>query len=202
MNPSFRGTIRSVDTQEAGTLDWLERHRLYLFLLLLLIVALGAGLFYYRQAQPGALEIVLSTPTPPPPREIAGHVSGAVTRPDVYTLRTGDRVKDAIEAAGGPTAEADLEQLNLAVRVKDEQRIYVPRRGEAIPSSPQEAAVNVNTDPAEKLETLPGIGPTKAKAIVEFRSKNGPFKRAEDLNRVPGIGPATVERLRGLITLD
>ena len=108
---------------------------------------------------------------------------------------------DAVTVAGGPIADADLDGLNLAAPLADGQRVYVPHAGEvdpaAVPSggpaAPAESGddvhrgpVNVNTATADELEALPGVGPATAAAIVDDRTRNGPFVSVDDLERVPG----------------
>jgi len=132
------------------------------------------------------------------------HVAGEVMTPGVYELVPGSRMIDAIEAAGGPTRRADTDAINLATPVTDAQQVYVPRKGatarpasvpSALPSSTG-GLVNLNSASATELETLPGIGPQTARAIVEHRTKNGPFLTVDELLDVRGIGPAKLEGLR------
>ena len=123
---------------------------------------------------------------------------GAVKNPGVYQMKVGDRVKDALDAAGGLTAEADSQKVNLAQRVEDQMVIVVPKVGEegaaAIPAgatskeATKEGKVNINTATVEELKTLKGVGEKKAEAIIEYRKKNGSFKTKEDLMKVRGIG--------------
>ena len=124
-------------------------------------------------------------------------IKGAVKKPGVYQMKAGDRVKDAIDAAGGLTAEADSQKVNLAQRVEDQMVIVVPKVGEeaeAIPAgvtskeTSKEGKVNINTATVEELKTLKGVGEKKAEAIIEYRKKNGSFKTKEDLMKVRGIG--------------
>ena len=138
--------------------------------------------------------------------EIMVHVAGAVQNPGVYTLREGARIYEALEAAGGALAEADAHALNLAEPLYDGRRINVPFISEGGEGNPSDAGdersqVNINTATAAQLETLPGIGPAKASAIVHFREDNGPFTAEDDLAQVSGIGPKTVEALMEHITL-
>lgn len=139
------------------------------------------------------------------------HVAGAVVEPGVYQLVGDARVRDAIVAAGGPTATADWNALNLAASISDGVRVYVPNVGEEPPPSlaapPTDAAgsaptgpIDVNAATTDELESLPGVGPATATAIVTERERNGPFLDVDDLDRVPGIGPAKLEALRGLVT--
>lgn len=138
--------------------------------------------------------------------EVVVWVTGAVASPGVYTLANGPRVADAIAAAGGSTADADLSGLNLAERLRDEQHLDIPRLGEpATPASiglrsPGSGLIDINTATEEQLDELPGIGPAIAGRIVAYREANGPFARIEELARVDGISPAMVDELRALIT--
>ena len=130
-------------------------------------------------------------------------IKGAVKKPGVYQMKAGDRVKDAIDAAGGLTAEADSQKVNLAQRVEDQMVIVVPKIGEegdaAIPAgatskeATKEGKVNINTATVEELKTLKGVGEKKAEAIIEYRKKNGSFKTKEDLMKVRGIGKKLFE---------
>lgn len=130
-------------------------------------------------------------------------IKGEVKKPGVYQMKAGDRVKDAIDAAGGLTAEADSQKVNLAQRVEDQMVIVVPKIGEegdaAIPAgatskeATKEGKVNINTATVEELKTLKGVGEKKAEAIIEYRKKNGSFKTKEDLMKVRGIGKKLFE---------
>jgi competence protein ComEA len=147
-------------------------------------------------------------PPTPTPASINVYVTGAVKKPDVYTLPLNSNVKDAITAAGGAPADADLDRINLASRLSDQMQVYVPRKGEAAPPPPNgsgpDAAtekININTASVEELDKLPGIGPSLAKAIVDYRTKNGPFKQIEDINVVKGIGDALFEKIKDQITI-
>jgi competence protein ComEA len=142
------------------------------------------------------------------PATINVYVSGAVNKPDVYTLPLNSIAKDAITAAGGATADADLDRINLATKLADQMQVYVPYQGEAAPSAPNGSApnaptekININTATVEELDKLPGIGPSIAKAIVDYRTKNGPFKKIEDINDVKGIGDALFEKIKDQITV-
>ena len=124
-------------------------------------------------------------------------IKGAVKNPGVYQMKSGDRVKDALDAAGGLTDEADSQKVNLAQRVEDQMVIVVPKVGEEATEIPagamskeasKEGKVNINTATVEELKTLKGVGEKKAEAIIEYRKKNGSFKTKEDLMKVRGIG--------------
>ncbi len=139
-------------------------------------------------------------------------VAGAVTTPGVFELPNGSRVQDAIAAAGGLAADADPSSVNRAAPVTDGQQVYIPRAGEtsaaaqgtgSAPMGGSGAAasdlVNINSATAEELDTLPGVGPSTAQAIIEDREANGPFAAVEDLMRVSGIGEKKFEKLKASI---
>jgi competence protein ComEA len=200
--------------------DWLEKYRGYILVVLLNLVVLGGIFFFLRRPEPEPITILppesTATPLPTPtPRPLCVYVSGAVAHPDVYELPYDSIVKDAIEAAGGPTGEADLDRINLARRVYDEEQIYVPQKGEerppvsppsgpSVPSSLSQGGgkVNINTATAEELDTLPGIGPSLAQRIIDYRTANGPFQSIEDIKNVRGIGDVTFEELKDKITVQ
>ena len=142
--------------------------------------------------------------------DLVVHVAGAVAAPGVQRLPAGARVGDAVSAAGGPTAVADLGRVNLAAPLVDGTQVYVPAVGEAVPfvvnpggSGPgltaagdaAERPVDLNTAAEAELEELPGVGPAIAAAIVRHRAEH-PFAAVDDLLAVPGIGPAKLEALR------
>lgn len=138
------------------------------------------------------------------------HVAGAVHTPGVYSVPTGSRVIDAVQAAGGLAVDANVDAVNLAALLADGQRVYVPRIGETAPvvadGSPDAAVeptgpIDINAATAEQLDTLPGIGPATAAAIIAHRDRLGPFGAVDQLGDVPGIGPAKLEALRGLVTV-
>jgi len=194
-----------------------HRGHIILFSVLSLVVG-GVVAYFIPHPQPSAPIVVLtppptSTPSPTPtPAPIRVYVSGAVRQPAVYHLSPGSIVQDALDAAGGPAVDADLDRINLALELQDQQQVYVPRLGEANPlplvsggegddGGAVGALININTAAAAELETLPRIGPTMAQRIVEYRQTNGPFETIEDIQNVSGIGPATFEELRELITV-
>ncbi|WP_040957055.1 helix-hairpin-helix domain-containing protein [Virgibacillus sp. SK37] len=124
-------------------------------------------------------------------------IKGAVTKPGVFEMPAESRVNEAIKRAGGFTTEADQSQVNLAQKVQDEMIINVPVKGgesqtQGVVSSTQTGKVNINYAPQEEIETLNGIGPAKAQAIIQFREEHGFFSKAEDLLQVPGIGEKTL----------
>jgi competence protein ComEA len=200
---------------DGGFREWLAgltRREALLLAVAGLAALSGAGLWYARSLpQP----VRIRAPTPAPtlsatPATVLVHVAGWVRRPGVFELREGDRVVDAIDAAGGPRRGADLGALNLAAVLVDAQQVLVPKRGRPEPAgtSPSTGSseasgdlVNVNTATAADLETLPGIGPVLAEAIVAYRDEHGPFTSVEQLEDVSGIGPVTLAEIRDLVAV-
>ena len=172
------------------------------------VIVAGVAFVGWRSSSaPAELDLPRATPagaaaspvTSAPPA--TAHAAGAIARPGVYRLPPGARVTDLLDAAGGPAADADLDQLNLAAPVGDGERIYVPHKGEVAPPVAGGVAapagpVDVNRASADELDALPGVGPATAQAIIDYRTKNGPFRRVDDLLEVPGIGDAKLATLR------
>lgn len=181
--------------------------KLTLFALGMLSGLIVAGIVVLMYQPKPASNLKLATPVP---TSIKVYVMGAVARPGVYELYPGDRVEQAIEAAGGPLETADLQRVNLAQRLRDEMQVLVPSKvSETVApsgkvsggSSPTGSAkVNVNLASPSELESLPGIGPVLAQRIVEYREQNGPYNGPEDLIKVRGISRGLVERLADQIT--
>lgn len=171
----------------------------------------------------------VGTTTTEPPTFFVVDVAGAVRRPGPVQVATGARVVDAIAAAGGAAGDADLERVDRAARLADGQRVYVPRRGQgeipevvgpggtgssdAVGGTPDVAPapaggtttpagpIDLNTADEAVLDTLPGVGPATAKAIVEYRRANGRFRSVDELMEVKGIGPAKMATIRPHVTV-
>ena len=147
--------------------------------------------------------------------ELTVHIAGAVKTPGVYQLHVGARINDGVVAAGGATAQADLDSVNLAMLLSEGEQIYIPKRNDkphiivqprftssnnlnssnSATNNELQISININTATAIELEQLAGVGPSTAKAIIEFRQKNGGFKTVEDLLNVRGIGPAKLSEI-------
>jgi competence protein ComEA len=140
-------------------------------------------------------------------RMLTVHVAGAVVKPGLYRLVEGSRVADALSRAGGATQDGILDDVNLASRLKDGQKVLVPRsNGNMTAPGAQEKSdgstlINVNTADEEELEKLPGVGPSLAKSIVEYRRRNGPFSTVEELDNVDGIGPKKLELMKEQVAI-
>ncbi len=135
--------------------------------------------------------------------DIKVDIKGEVIYPGVYKMQDGQRVEQVIKEAGGLTEEADITGVNLAQRAFDEMVINVPAVSTSEvdvesgdPAQTDKAGLNMNTAEQAEWETLPGIGPAKAEAIVSYREEAGPFQQVDDLINVPGIGEKTMETLR------
>jgi len=186
-----------------------------------LAIVAGAT-FAFARSVPRAASVPLARPAAPAspaatPAQagIVVDVEGAVRAPGVYTLATGARVFDALKAAGGANSSADLSTVNLARPLADGERVYVPRRGEAPPAeaapgggggggvAPGGAGGNVNINSASEpeLESLPGIGPTLAQRIIDYRTQHGPFRSVNDLMKVEGIGQKKFDSLKDYVTV-
>ena len=147
--------------------------------------------------------------------EIAVHVTGEVKKQGLIYVKQGARVADAIEKAGGETSEADLSQINLAYILEDGQKIYIPNKNEKISqyitknngnnennnTDKEDKKVNINTASQNELDELPGIGPSTAQKIIEYREENGNFETIEDVQNVKGIGDAKFEEIKDKITV-
>lgn len=193
---------------------WLERYRGVLVFAVVVLALTAVILFQALRPAPQSILLSTATPLPSPaatttPHPLRVYVSGAVHQPDVYLLSPDSIVKDAILAAGGAAADADLDRINLALPLADGQHVYVPQQGEApLLLSPRAGSplsgdrVNINTADEAALESLPGIGPALAQRILDYRKVHGPFARIEDIMEVSGIGPGTFEDIRDLITID
>lgn len=149
--------------------------------------------------------------------EILIHVSGCVKNNKVVSLPEGSRINDAIEAAGGLTDDADLTNINLAYILEDGEKIYIPKKGEesqinsqisseqmmstSDTTSSKTSKININKATQSELETIPGIGPSTAQKIINYRNENGKFTSIEDIKNVSGIGDAKYENMKDYITI-
>ncbi len=183
--------------------------RLYTLLIGILMGLLSAGLLLLFVHKPTGYSIELHPP--PTPGMLSVHVSGAVAEPGVYNLRAGSIVQEAVDAAGGLLEQANLDLVNLAARLENGQQIHVPhiqpteaRTGEQMEANPApyNERININAATAPELEQLPGIGPSLAQSIIEYRESHGPFQSIDDLINVPGIGPAKLSAMQDLIRLQ
>ncbi len=181
-------------------------------------LAFSAVIVLVAQSPRGEPIAIPPTSTPSP---IVVYVSGAVKSPGLISLMPGDRVSNAVEKAGGFTLDADQSQINMAAKLTDGDKIFVPSLSDQatkmavnatqgalgmkakntdtpVPSFP----ININTASQQASESLPNIGPTKAADIIEYRNLHGPFLKIDDIQNVPNIGPYTFDKIRDLITIS
>jgi competence protein ComEA len=162
-----------------------------------LIGLLGAGIIWLAVSPPRGEEVIL-LPTSTP-RMLTVYVSGAVATPGVYALPDGSRVEAAVSAAGGLLPGAEANNINLAMLVTDGEQINVP--GIVDTSHVNAGRVNINTATVDELDALPGIGPTTAQNIVDYRLQHGPFQVIQEIQNVPGVGPATFTGIQDYISV-
>jgi competence protein ComEA len=217
------GLVRGADSWRNRLEDWRADSRIGVALMVL--VAIIAGVVWYRVGVSGGSEPnrdqtstvgeqrtrrTPSTTAATDTDVVVVHVAGAVTQPGVVELPAGSRVIDAIEAAGGALANADLDRLNLAAKLSDGQRVLVQRVGDPLTTEPgaetgvgdvDGAKLNLNTATTEQLEELPGIGPTLAAAIIDERERRGGFRSVNELRDVRGIGEKRFADLRDRVTV-
>ena len=178
-------------------MTWSAALRVAVIVVLLAVLAGGIAALVIGEGPSGGIEIMV----PRDDGEIRVHVAGAVAREGVYDLRRGDRVIEAVEAAGGLLPDADTASLSLAARLTDGERIDIPRLSAAPVPEAAPAPLDLNRATAAELDALPGIGPRRAQAILDYRAVSGGFARVEDLLLVEGIGPATLDALRTLVVV-
>lgn len=147
-------------------------------------------------------------------------VKGAVNRPGVYRMPKGSRVEEALKAADGQNADADMNQVNLAKALQDAQVVYIPKHGEKVPTefggqggddSAQSASgsastgkgpiINLNSATKDQLQQLTGVGDKKADLIIAYRQAHGSFKSVDDLKKVQGFGDKTVAKLKDQLSV-
>jgi len=154
-----------------------------LIFLLIVVIAVGSLITWSRYSRSQPVEISIS-----PGQELEGevYIGGSVNNPGFYKLKAGDSIDDIIQAAGGTSSDADLNQLKL----------YVPEEGETPPQK-----INLNRADLWLLQALPEIGEVRAQAIIDYRQQNGHFRNINELTEVEGIGTATYEKIKHLITV-
>ncbi|MEK3890660.1 helix-hairpin-helix domain-containing protein [Bacillus sp. FSL K6-3431] len=188
------------------------------------IVILIAIFLYYSRPQEQAFSEPINTDMQPleskPPEanmeemeenniRIFVDVKGAVHKPGLYEAVEGERIFDIIGQAGGLLDDADENQINFAEKLHDEMVVHIPKVGEDLDEMPanvnsgtkKDGIININKADSTELESLPGVGPAKAKAIIEYREQNGPYQQIDDLQKISGIGPKSFEKLQDLISV-
>ncbi len=184
--------------------DALERYRWVVVAVLAVPLLVGIGVLLGKRLE-GPDELTIAT-SDLPAGDVRVYVTGAVQNPGVYPLADGSRWVDALEAAGGATADADLVAVNLAKRAQDEDEIVVPRLGAttAVAGEVQSPGplVNLNSASQAELESLPGIGEVRAEKIIQSRTADGPFLEVEDLVLRDLVPASVFEDISAMITVD
>ena len=190
------------------TLTPAQRRVLVGIVLLGALLVLGVPRLLHRGVAPVAVP-VLRAPRPvraaSAQAKLVVDVAGAVRRPGLHALAPGARIADALAAAGGATARADVNAVNLAAPIADGEQIVVPARGAGAAGASSGAApsptapLDLNSATLEQLDALPGIGPTTAQKILDYRQAHGAFHSVAELDAVPGIGQGRIAQLKGLV---
>jgi competence protein ComEA len=207
--------------------NFLKHNKPALFIGLILLVAIGAYYFIHLEGDGGGTQVsndwieeelpIDSNESPsleleenPQEEEnLVVDVKGAIKSPGVYEMKLGDRVIDVIEQAGGLHENADSNNINFAMKLVDEMVLYIPIVGEEKIIEPTvgsvqnqgDGKVNLNKASEAELQTLTGVGPAKATAIIEYRDQNGGFKKVEEIMEISGIGEKTFEKFKDQITV-
>ncbi|MGG3033673.1 helix-hairpin-helix domain-containing protein [Bacillus stercoris] len=204
-------------------MNWLNQHKKAMilaasaavFTAIMIFLASGRNKEPVKQAVPTETvntEVKQEAGKDEPSEAIVIDIKGAVQHPGVYEMRTGDRVSQAIEKAGGTNEQADEVQVNLAEILQDGTVVYIPKKGEE--TAGQQGAggavqsgggkgepVNINTATLEELQGISGVGPSKAEAIIAYREENGRFQTIEDITKVSGIGEKSFEKIKSSISV-
>ncbi|WP_440620532.1 competence protein ComEA [Bacillus subtilis] len=204
-------------------MNWLKQHKKAIilaasaavFTAIMIFLATGKNKEPVKQAVPTKTEntVVKQEANNDESNEtIVIDIKGAVQHPGVYEMRTGDRVSQAIEKAGGTSEQGDEAQVNLAEILQDGTVVYIPKKGEetavqqgggaSVQSDGGKGAlVNINTATLEELQGISGVGPSKAEAIIAYREENGRFQTVEDITKVSGIGEKSFEKIKSSISV-
>jgi competence protein ComEA len=207
--------------------NFLKHNKPALFIGLILLIAIGAYYFIHLEGDGGGTQVsndwieeelpmdsnesqsLELEENPQEEENLVVDVKGAIKSPGVYEMKLGDRVIDVIEQAGGLHENADSNNINFAMKLVDEMVLYIPIVGEEKIIEPTVGGmqnqdggkVNLNKASEAELQTLTGVGPAKATAIIEYRDQNGGFKKVEEIMEISGIGEKTFEKFKDQITV-
>ena len=146
-------------------------------------------------------------------KEVTVYISGEVNSPGIVTVNSGERLANVVEKVGGVTSNADLNQVNMAIKVEDEEHYIIPKIGEALEvqenimaenngTKEDSSKININKATIEELDSLPGVGEATANKIVNYRDENGEFKSIEEIKNVNGIGDKKFQDMKDLIIVN
>lgn len=198
-----------------------NQKKILAFVVLMLIII--SGTIYIRQEKATEISLTEAVPNQPEaqaeimPAEISVYICGFVMNPGVVKVIEGTRLDEVIKLVGGAKEEADLDAVNLAYKLSDEDMVYIPKKGEKLQetgkavlgvNTVKSAAVNkpgkinINTASEKELDTLEGVGPAIAKAIIQYRNQKGSFNTIEDIKKVSGIGEVKFNGMKDKITVE
>lgn len=186
----------------------IDRNKLLYALAIIFVLGMFWGWYGFIQSRgtnlsvSGTEEVSIDS-DPSETEQIIVHITGAVNKPGIVTLDKESRMAEAVEGAGGLTETADGDAINLARKLKDEEKIIIPEKGEETKASDQgdQGLININTANLEELKSLPGVGDVIAQGIIDYRKKNGDFTQLEELKNVTRIGDKIFQGFSELITL-
>ena len=193
-------------------MDKLDRNKILYILIVLVFLGIFWGWYHLKTSSGTQMSVTdaentsensSETGSDAKDEKVMVHITGAVLNPGVVTLNQDARLAEAIAAVGGLTDGADISSLNLARKVKDEEKIHVPVNGEVVETAQTGATnkININTASLEELKSLPGVGEVIAQAIIDYREKNGSFTNPEELKNVNRIGDKIYDGLAESITI-
>lgn len=178
-------------------MDMSRKEKIGLIVFALIVLCISSIKFYSKN---DSNEFTVYKSDNSQPHTIKVYICGEVKNPGVYKIESDKRIVDLVEMAGGITENADINNINLALKLKDEDYIKIPSKNlNNINNNQSDTKININTATVEELKKLPRVGDAIAKRIIEYREKYGRFKRIEDIKNVSGIGDKMFENIKDLI---
>lgn len=194
-------------------MDFFKENRKYLKIGAVVLICTTALLLFYEKGENQEIVVNADSSNKETESEATGgddifiDIGGEINKPGVYSVSAGSRIYQVVEKAGGLTENADTYSVNMAQPVSDGEKIIIPsevdtacqNQGDLPISTPSSGTININTADESDLCDITGIGPVTASKIIDYRNKNGRFKRKEDIKNVSGIGDKTYEKIKDLI---